>query len=143
MSRPLCTSTLVCLFNHLSTLISMSRRKHTHNEKLPVTAQNKFLTFVDGFLPKKLYFSVTNTHHFTSQEIQNIQWHCKAQQLTQVREKEDLVVKKEEKLDVKQFVKVFEIQVSKFCITTYTASSIPETPSFLLKSHKCSCMHIF
>ena len=92
---------LVCLFNHLSTSISMSRREHIHNQNLPVTAQNKLFTFVDGLAPNKLCLSATNTHQFTSQEIQNIQWHCEAQQLTQVREKKDLVATKEE-LYVKQ-----------------------------------------
>ena len=42
---------LVCLLNHLSTSISMSGIKHSHNQNLPATAQNDFFTFLDGFAP--------------------------------------------------------------------------------------------
>ena len=80
----------------------MSGRKHNDNQNLPVTAQNKSFTILDGFAPNKLCLSATNAHWFTSKEIQNIQWHCEAQQLTQVREKEELVAKEEEELDVEQ-----------------------------------------
>ena len=43
-----------------------------------------------------------NARQFTSQEIQNIQRDCEAQRLMQAREKEELVVKKKEELDVEQ-----------------------------------------
>ena len=43
-----------------------------------------------------------NARQFTSQEIQNIQRDREAQRLMQAREKEELVVKKKEELDVEQ-----------------------------------------
>ena len=43
-----------------------------------------------------------NTRQFTSQEIQNIQRDREAQRLTQAKEKEELVAKKKEELDVEQ-----------------------------------------
>jgi hypothetical protein len=95
-------------FNHFSTSISMSGRKHTHNENLPVTPQNKSFTFVDGFAPKKPRLSVKNARQFTSQEIHNIQRDRKAQRLTQAREKEELVAKKKEELDVEQLRVVWQ-----------------------------------
>ena len=98
----------MCPFNHPSTLISMSRRKCAHNENLPVTPQNQSFTFVDGFAPKKLCLSAKNTCQFTLQEIQNMQRDHKAQQLTQAREKEELVAKKEEELDVEQLRVVWQ-----------------------------------
>jgi len=86
----------------------MSRRKHTHDKNLPVTPQNQSFTFVDGFAPKKPCLSAKNTHQFTSQEIQNIQRDHEAQQLTQVREKEELLAKKKEELDVEQLRVVWQ-----------------------------------
>ena len=80
----------------------MSGRKCDHNENLLVTPQNKSFTFVNGLAPKKPCLSAQNTCHFTSQEIQNIQRDHKAQWLTQAREKEELVAKKKEELDVEQ-----------------------------------------
>jgi len=76
----------------------MSRRKEAYDENLPVTPQNKSFTFVDGFAPKKPHLSAKNTCQFTSQEIQNIQQDHEAQQLIQVREKEELVTKKKDEL---------------------------------------------
>ena len=49
-------------------------------------------------LHPKNYISAKNTCQFTSQEIQNIQQDHEAQQLIQVREKEELVTKKKEEL---------------------------------------------
>ena len=49
-----------------------------------------------------------NARQFTSEEIQNIQWDRKAQWLTQAREKEELVAKKKEELDVEQLRAVWQ-----------------------------------
>ena len=95
-------------FIHLSTLTSMSGRKCAHDENLPVTPQNKSFTFVDGLAPKKPRLSAKNARQFTSQEIQNIQRDRDAQRLTQAREKEELVAKKKEELDVEQLRAVWQ-----------------------------------
>jgi hypothetical protein len=86
----------------------MSGRKRTHDENLPATPQNKSFTFVDGFAPKKPHLSAKNARQFTSQEIQNIQRDCEAQHLMQAREKEELVAKKKEELDVEQLRVVWQ-----------------------------------
>jgi hypothetical protein len=86
----------------------MSGRKRAHDENLPVTPQNKSFTFVDGFAPKKPRLSAKNARQFTSQEIQNIQRDREAQRLTQAREKEKLVAKKKEELDVEQLRVVWQ-----------------------------------
>jgi hypothetical protein len=86
----------------------MSGRKRAHDENLPVTPQNKSFTFVDGFAPKKPRLSAKNARQFTSQEIQNIQRDREAQRLTQAREKEELVAKKKEELDVEQLRVVWQ-----------------------------------
>jgi len=86
----------------------MSGRKRAHNKNLPITPQHQSFTFVNGFAPKKPRLSAKNTCQFTSQEIQNIQQDRKAQWLTQVREKEELVAKKKEELDVEQLRVVWQ-----------------------------------
>ena len=86
----------------------MSGRKCAHDENLPVTPRNQSLTFVDGFTPKKPRLSAKNACQFTSQEIQNMQRDRKAQRLTQAREKEELVAKKKEELDVEQLRVVWQ-----------------------------------
>ena len=86
----------------------MSGRKRAHDENLPVTPQNQSFTFVDGFAPKKPRLSAKNAHQFTLQEIQNMQQDCEAQRLMQVREKEELVAKKKEELNVEQLRVVWQ-----------------------------------
>ncbi|EDR00029.1 uncharacterized protein LACBIDRAFT_334508 [Laccaria bicolor S238N-H82] len=93
---------------HLSTSISMSGSKCAHDENLPATPQNRSFTFVDGFAPKKPRLSAKNARQFTSQEIQNIQRDREAQRLTQAREKEELVARKKEELDVEQLKVVWQ-----------------------------------
>ena len=68
---------------------------------IPVTPPNKYFTFSDGFAPKKC-------PPVTLEEIQNIQRDREAQRLTQAREKEELVAKKQEELDVEQLRAVWQ-----------------------------------
>lgn len=86
----------------------MSGSKRAHDENLPATPQNRSFTFVDGFAPKKPRLSAKNARQFTSQEIQNIQRDREAQRLTQAREKEELVARKKEELDVEQLRVVWQ-----------------------------------
>ena len=108
-----------------------------------ITPQNKSFTFVDGLAPKKPCLSEKNTCQFTLQEIQNIQQDCKAQQLMQAREKEELVAKKKEELDVEQLRVVWQsIQGAGFQSLHDYLHTLFNTrdPSFLLKSPGCSCI---
>ena len=54
---------------HPSTSISMSRKKRTHNENIPVTPPNKSFTFSDGFAPKKMPASLLHKKYKTFNEI--------------------------------------------------------------------------